>query len=153
MIIRSATLDDIDRCIELLTCLFDQEAEFSPNPERQRKGLLMIIQDPSRGTILVAEDPKKGFIAGMTVLLYTVSTALGRKVVLLEDLIIDPAYRSRGIGTNLITHAIHLAENEGFTRITLLTDKDNGAAHDFYQKQGFNRSGMVVFRRIISPLR
>ena len=153
MVIRSATLDDIDRCIELLTCLFGQEAEFSPDPVRQRKGLLMIIQDPSRGNVFVVEDQKRKVITGMAVLLYTVSTALGSKVALLEDLVIDPGYRSQGIGTQLINYAIRFAENEGFARITLLTDEDNGTAHHFYQKQGFSRSDMIVFRRINSLVR
>lgn len=150
MAIRSATPEDINRCCELLTLLFEQEAEFTPDPENQKKGLLLILENPSSGTVLVYEDNEKGCIAGMVVMLYTISTALGKKVVLLEDMIVDPVYRSQGIGSQLLHHAVNLAKNIGFGRITLLTDENNENAFDFYNKNGFRRSDMVVFRKIIS---
>ena len=151
MIIRSATLHDTGRCSELLELLFDKESEFNPDPVRQEKGLSMIIENPSSGTVLVCEESENGCIAGMVILMYTISTALGRKVALLEDLIVDPAYQSRGVGTMLLGHAFELAAEKSLGRITLLTDLDNTAAHRLYEKSGFSRSGMVVFRKIISP--
>lgn len=153
MVIRSATPEDIDRCCELLAILFEQETEFEPDPELQKKGLQMIIENPSFGTILVCENSNDGYITGMLVLLFSVSTALGMKVALLEDMIVDPDFRSRGIGNHLIQNAVRFAETEGFGRITLLTDAGNGRAHDFYKKNGFTRSGMVMFRKNISPSR
>lgn len=153
MVIRSANLGDIDRCCELLTILFEKEAEFSPDPECQKKGLQMIIENPSYGTAFVCESRNDGYITGMIVLLFSISTALGMKVALLEDMIVDPDFRSRGIGNHLIQHAVRFAEDKGFGRITLLTDADNGNAHDFYKKNGFTRSGMVAFRKNISPSR
>ena len=150
MVIRSATTDDIDRCSELLAALFEQEAEFTPDSQCQKKGLQMIIENPSHGAVLVCEDKNNGFIVGMAILLYTVSTALGKKVALLEDMIVDPAYRSQGIGSLLLQHAVGLAEDMEFGRITLLTDEENKTAHAFYRNNGFVQSGMVVFRKIIS---
>ena len=150
MVIRSATPGDIDRCSELLACLFEQETEFSPDPECQKKGLQTIIENPSQGTVFVSENKKSGLIAGMVVLLYTISTALGKRVALLEDMIVDPAYQSQGIGSSLLQHAVRFAREKGFGRITLLTDEGNIAAHNFYKKNGFVRSGMVVFKKIIS---
>lgn len=150
MAIRSAIPEDINRCSELLAHLFEQEVEFFPNPESQKKGLRLILENPSSGTVLVYEDLDKGFLAGMVVLLYTISTALGRKVVLLEDMIVDPAYRSQGIGSQLLQHAVSFVRDMGFGRITLLADKNNTNAVGFYKKNGFKRSDMVVFRKIIS---
>ncbi len=150
MVIRSANPEDIDRCCELLAHLFEQETEFLPDQELQQNGLRMIIEHPSKGTVLVCTDGQKGVITGMVVLLYTISTALGKKVALLEDMIVDPAYRSQGIGTQLLQNAIHHARNMGLARITLLADHTNATAFEFYGKNGFTRSGMVVFRKIIS---
>jgi hypothetical protein len=79
-------LQYIPELIELLGTLFDQEAEFESNTEAQRKSLTKIILDPIIGTILIARDSEK--ILGMVNLLFTQSTALGSKVVILEDMVV-----------------------------------------------------------------
>ncbi len=149
MTIREAQPPDTDRCIELLHSLFSQEEEFTPDPALQQKGLDMIINNPQAGRVLVAEEDGCGRIAGMLVLLFTVSTALGCRVILLEDMVVDPAMRSVGIGSLLLHEADAFASRNGFGRITLLTDHDNKAAHEFYIRNGYERSDMVVFRKRI----
>jgi len=81
--------------------------------------------------------------------LFTVSTALGSKVAILEDMIVAPEFRGKGVGTRLLERAVKLATDKGCARITLLTDRDNVAAHGFYRKGGFSRSDMIVFRRVL----
>jgi rubredoxin/ribosomal protein S18 acetylase RimI-like enzyme len=145
--IRTATESDVARCAELLEILFSQEHEFTANAEAQSRALSMIIRNPELGRIFVADID--GMIEGMVMLLFTVSTFLGRKAALLEDMVVMPAWRSKGVGTRLIDHAVDFANREGFGRITLLTDQDNDAAQRFYREHGFARSEMVVFRKIL----
>ena len=83
----------------------------------------------------------------MVNLLYTVSTALGDRVAILEDMIVDRDARGRGLGSRLMTEAISTCETDGCLRITLLTDGDNTAAQQFYRRFGFERSPMVPLRR------
>jgi GNAT superfamily N-acetyltransferase len=144
-ITRTATENDIARCAGLLEILFSQELEFTANAEAQSRALSMIIGNPELGRIFVCE--MDGEIQGMVMLLFTVSTFLGQKVALLEDMVVAPACRGKGVGTRLIDHAVDFACREGFGRITLLTDKDNDAAQQFYRSKGFLRSEMVVFRK------
>jgi ribosomal protein S18 acetylase RimI-like enzyme len=51
------------------------------------------------------------------------------------------------VGSKLIEFALSYAEQQGCTRVTLLTDHDNQAVHRFYQQHHFSRSSMVVFRQ------
>lgn len=81
-----------------------------------------------------------GKIIGMVSLLYTVSTALGSRVAILEDMVVSAEHRGAGIGSTLLTHAIELAREKGCKRISLMTDQDNETAQHFYQKQGFAKS-------------
>ena len=90
---------------------------------------------------------RSGEIIGMVNLLYTVSTALGGRVALLEDMVVSPKARGLGVGSKLINQSIEFAKENGCKRITLLTDHDNEGSHRFYQRHGFSRSSMVVFRR------
>jgi len=143
--VRIAESEDIGACVRLLGILFSQEHEFTPDQRKQETGLGMIIGNPSVGTVFVCES-EEGII-GMAVLLNMVSTALGKKVVMLEDMIVEPAWRSKGIGALLLEHASRWARNEGYGRITLLTDGDNVPAHHFYEDHGFVRSSMVAYRK------
>lgn len=142
--VEKASEADIPALSELLSVLFTQEVEFAPNTEAQRKGLSTIINNPELGAILVKREGSE--ILGMVNLLFTVSTALGERVALLEDMVVSPRARSSGIGSELLSHAILFARTQGCKRITLLTDSDNQAAQQFYTKHGFTASSMVPMR-------
>jgi GNAT superfamily N-acetyltransferase len=107
----------------------------------------MIVKNPETGSVFVCES--NGVILGMVVILFTISTALGKKVALLEDMVVSPDSRGKGMGASLIKHAVEFAINNGCGRITLLTDNDNEQAHEFYRRHGFTKSDMVVFRKLL----
>ena len=146
MKIEPATLADIPQLCILLDELFGQETEFTPDRELQEMGLSKILNGVSVGAILVAREESNKVI-GMVNILYTISTALGGRVGILEDFVVLPEYRNRGIGSKLIIAAMSFAKFMGCERITLLTDDDNQDAHRFYIKNGFSRSSMVPFRQ------
>ena len=144
MQIEKATPADIPALSELLSALFSQEAEFTPNSEAQAKGLNQIIRNPEVGAVLVAREG--GQVVGMVNLLFTVSTALGGQVALLEDMVVSSQARGAGVGSELLDQAISFARAQGCKRITLLTDRENESAQRFYGKKGFVVSGMVPMR-------
>ncbi len=145
MQISQATPADITELCALLSSLFAQELEFLPDAALQAQGLAEIILHPEVGVILVARAPD-GHVSGMVNLLFTVSTALGARVALLEDLVVAPKARGAGIGSQLLSRAIALAKDKGCKRITLLTDADNDGAQRLYARLGFAMSGMVPMR-------
>ena len=145
MKITKATFTDIPQLCVLLDSLFDQEVEFKANCETG--GFASIISGSGVGDIIVARE--SGEIIGMVNLLYTISTALGGRVALLEDMVVSPKCRGAGVGSELMNYAVELAKEKGCKRITLLTDHDNEGAHRFYQRHGFNCSSMVAFRMLL----
>ncbi len=148
-LIRLAEKKDIPALISLLNYLFEQEADFTPQEDKQEKGLELILSNPAIGHILIIEV--QGEIRGMLSILYAVSTALGGKVGTLEDFVIDPDYRNKGLGSLLFESMLHFAKEEGCLRTTLLTDAHNVAAQKFYKNFGFNQSAMIPFRKVIHP--
>ncbi|MFV0415332.1 MAG: GNAT family N-acetyltransferase [Chthoniobacterales bacterium] len=145
--IEPATLDDLPELVELLHELFSNERDFTPNRERQERGLQLIIEEPSRGRIFVLRNENR--IIGMINLLITISTAEGGFVLLLEDLVVAPDFRNCGLGDKLLQHAVAFAKEKNFLRITLLTDKPNEAATRFYLSRGFVESDMMPLRLYI----
>jgi ribosomal protein S18 acetylase RimI-like enzyme len=135
---------DLPRLVELLGILFESEAEFARDAEKQRAGLQAILADASKGRIFVARDGRD--VVAMASLLYTISTAEGGKAALFEDLVVAPEHRKRGIGAALLKHVVAQARAEGVLRITLLTDMQNERAQAMYRRVGFVGSPMKPMR-------
>ncbi len=146
--IAQATLEDLPHLTELLTELFTLEGDFVPDPVRQTRGLRMLLEQPSRGRIFVLKQ--NGAILGMINLLFTISTAEGGSVIILEDLIINSDYRGHGLGSRLLEYAMDYAKKKDFKRITLLTDRVNAEAQRFYKRHGFFESAMLPMRYVLS---
>lgn len=57
------------------------------------------------------------------------------------NIVIDPAYRGRGLGEELMRHLIYVAEERGCSLITLEVRGGNIAAMELYTKLGFREVG------------
>lgn len=143
-----ATIEDLPQLAELLMDLFEMEGDFEPNYEKQEKGLRMIIEHPNRGRILVLRNSNK--IIGMVNMLFTISTAEGGLVLILEDFIIHPMNRGMGYGKQLLNEVKKFAKEKDFIRITLLTDKISEESQKFFKKQDFKFSQMIPMRMYLS---
>jgi GNAT superfamily N-acetyltransferase len=148
MKIRLATKNDISRLCELLDELFSLEKEFISNKKLQEKALIKILEDETIGNIIVSINEEEKIVA-MVNLLYTISTALGERVAILEDMIVSKNFQNKNIGFKLLEFAKKFAKEKGCKRITLLTDNDNLKAHKFYEKSNFQKSNMILFRIFI----
>lgn len=145
--IEQGTLEDLPALTDLLMELFAYEGDFVPDRMKQMRGLRLILEQPSRGRIFVLRD--RGRIVGMINLLFTISTAEGGFVVLLEDVIVHHDFRKRGYGDRLLRHAVEYSRKKDFLRITLLTDRVNEDAHRFFRGHGFHDSKMMPLRLVL----
>jgi GNAT superfamily N-acetyltransferase len=147
-IVEQATILDLPQLTDLLHDLFTMEADFQPDRAKQMRGLQLILEQPNRGRIFVLRH--NGMILGMINLLFTISTAEGGFVILLEDVIVHRDHRHQGIGEKLLNRAIEYAKAKNFLRITLLTDRLNDDSQRFFKRQGFFVSTMIPMRLILS---
>src|SRR5437899_1122886 len=149
VVIEPATEADLDELSEMLGGLFAQEGDFRPDKERQLRGLRLIFEQPSRGRVFVLR--RNGAIVGMINLLFTISTAEGGFVILLEDLVVHKQFQGKGYGSKLLQHAIDFAKQKNFLRVTLLTDRLENVAQEFFRHHGFVESSMIPMRLWITP--
>lgn len=140
-----ATAADLPHLADLLAELFALESDFVPEREKQLRGLQLVLDNPETGRLFVLRIG--GEVAGMANALITVSTAEGGRVLLLEDVIVRREHRGGGLGRKLVEHVLEWAKQQGMTRVTLLADRDNHAALDFYRRLGFESSHMTVLRK------
>ena len=146
--IEPAIAEDLDELSILLGELFSEESDFRPNKEKQLRGLRLIFEQPNRGRVFVLRRDRS--IVGMINLLFTISTAEGGFVILLEDLVVHKEYRSHGYGSMLLDYAIEFARQKNFKRITLLTDRPELRSQNFFKRHGFFESHMLPMRLLIS---
>src|SRR5436853_5276637 len=149
IVIEPATEADLDELSGLLGELFAQESDFRPDKDKQLRGLRLIFEQPSRGRVFVLR--RDGAIVGMINLLFTISTAEGGFVIVLEDLVVHKQYQAHGYGSKLLQHAIDFAKQKNFLRITLLTDRPENLAQEFFRRHGFHESSMIPMRLLITP--
>jgi len=139
-----ARREDLAQLVELLGILFTQEHELAPDAAKQERALRLILEDAAIGRIYVAREGE--CVLGMVNIMRTVSTAEGGPAGHLEDFVVRPELRGKGLGARLLAHAIERARADGLLRLVLLTDGDNTDAQRLYERAGFVRSGMLPMR-------
>jgi GNAT superfamily N-acetyltransferase len=143
--IRGATTADLPALVRLIGALFSIEADFAPDPDRQRAGLRLLLTDPLRCAVIVAE--RAGEVVGMVTGQLVASTAEGALSALVEDMIVDAPARGAGIGAALLRAIEAWARERGATRLQLLADRENAPALGFYARMGWRTTRLVALRR------
>lgn len=146
--IRHARPGDIPRMCELLAELFTIESDFVPDKEKQAHGLRALIAQPP-GNVLALVAAFDGLVVGMATVQTLISTAEGGRVGLIEDVIVDRAFRNRGIGTRLLEEIMAWSRSAGLKRLQLLADQDNQPALDFYSRRGLDLTRLICLRKMV----
>jgi len=149
VVIEPATFEDLDELSGLLGELFTQESDFRPDKKKQLHGLRLIFEEPNRGRVFVLRRDRT--IVGMINLLFTISTAEGGFVVVLEDLVVHDTFQGKGYGSMLLEYAINFAKQKNFLRITLLTDRPELRSQSLFKRYGFYESSMMPMRLLLQP--
>ncbi|MBA2622481.1 MAG: GNAT family N-acetyltransferase [Chthoniobacterales bacterium] len=147
VVIEPATFEDLDELSVLLGELFSVESDFCPDKDKQLRGLRLIFEQPNRGRVFVLRCDRA--IVGMINLLFTISTAEGGFVMVLEDLVIHKNFQGKGYGSKLLQYAVDFAKQKNFLRITLLTDRPELRSQNFFKRHGFFESSMMPMRILL----
>lgn len=143
-LIRPAHPADLDRLTELLGELFAIEADFAIDAERQRRGLLLLLE-AQQACVLVAEANE--MVIGLATGQLTISTAEGGLALLVEDVMVAADWRGQGIGRRLIAELGRWAVDRDAHRLQLLADRNNAGGLNFYRKIGWQATELICLRR------
>ena len=140
--IRPARHTDMDALVSLLQALFAIEEDFSPDPDRQRKGLARFLDGCGKHrAVKLAFDKDK--MIGMCTAQTRISTAQGKVSAVVEDLVVTPDYQSRGVGSRLLDSISEWAQQRGITRLSLLADKNNANGLRFYSTRNWDTTDLI----------
>ena len=145
--VRRATLADLN----LIAPLFDAYRQFyqqAPDLALAREFLRERLER-DESVIFLAVRPD-GSAAGFTQLFPSFSSAKAARILILNDLFVDPSARRSGVGQLLLGAAAAFGRSEGAARLTLSTAHTNTNAQSLYEAQGWRRD--EVFRSYHLPL-
>lgn len=143
--LREAREEDLDGMVALLGQLFQLERDFEVHPMKQRSGLHMLLEDKRRAHVLVAEKAEQ--IVGMCTVQLLISSAEGGYSAMLEDVVVDEAYRGKQVGSRLLREAERWALRMGAKRLEMRVDMDNTAAQGFYEKRQWEKTNLQLWRQ------
>jgi ribosomal protein S18 acetylase RimI-like enzyme len=151
MVVRPAKHEDRPRLIELMKGYFAFYR--TPFPARNKVEALLDVleQDPERGVQLVADV--EGRLQGFATLYASLDTLIADRILVMNDLFVDPALRNRGVGEALFDASLAYATEHGYTRLDWVTAADNYGAQRFYERHGGQRGPWVSYSVSPSPAR
>jgi GNAT superfamily N-acetyltransferase len=140
LVVRAAAEADLPRVLELLDQIDDRM--YSQREDAGQAARLSafhrIAADP-RQHLLVAEAD--GRIVGTVHLVVTPHLSRTCKPSgLLESMVVDEAYRRKGVGAALLREVQHLALEAGCYKLALSSNLARRGAHRFYSRLGWKRT-------------
>lgn len=137
LVIEKATEADFDGVVSLLHQLW-------PGKDLESKVLFPIYAsgvNDSRRAFLVARAAGK--VVGFGCMTIKNDLWVAGNLAYVDELVVDEAFRGRGIGTRLMEEMVLIADEHGCKKIELDSAFHRVRAHEFYRNLGFEKRSFV----------
>ncbi|MGN0608873.1 MAG: GNAT family N-acetyltransferase [Oscillospiraceae bacterium] len=139
--IREIELSDLDGLLKLYTQLHGNEI-----PDKTDDVLMLwnrIISDKDHHIIVAEEDGK--IVSSCVCVIVPNLTHNQRPYALVENVVTDENYRSRGLATACLDYAKSIAQKENCYKIMLMTGSKKESTLNFYRRAGYNSGDKTAF--------
>ncbi len=142
MKVRNATVEDFGRICELLQQLWPDKTL----DKRALKTVMNRALESSQDIYLCAEVD--GAVTGFCSLAIRNSLWQEARIGTIAEMVVDEAYRKRGVGTALLGTIVDKARQKGCRRVELDSAFHREAAHRFYEKAGFEKRAYLFSKEL-----
>jgi len=143
VVVRPAEAEDRPQLLQLIKGYFAFYRTPFPANSKMEAMLDLLDQDPTRGVQLVAEAD--GRLDGFASLYACFDTLVADRILVMNDLYVDPSFRNRGIGEALFNASLAYATAYGYARLDWVTAEDNHDARRFYDRHGGHRGPWISY--------
>jgi para-aminobenzoate synthetase len=141
--IRTATKDDAAAVAAAVEALLIELGGERPSVAALQEGARTLAADPAAGALLVAES--EGSIVGILAASWQYAIHVPGHYGTIQDLWVDPEWRSRALGRELILALVRQATEKGVPRLEVGLPQESfaqlAATERFYRENGFTPLG------------
>ncbi len=148
MVVRPAEPEDRPQLLELIKGYFAFYRTPVPTDSKIEALLDLLEQDPGRGVQLVADAD--GRLQGFASLYACLDTLLADRILVMNDLFVDPSSRNHGTGAALFDASLAYASAHGYARLDWVTAADNHDAQRFYDRHGGRRGPWISYSATVT---
>jgi GNAT superfamily N-acetyltransferase len=131
--VRAAVGEDFGELERLLGFLVLGQA----NPTvADRDAFVRTLGDPQRMVLVAARDDR--LVGTLDLIVVDNVTHAGAPWAAIENVVVDPGERRKGIARAMLDAAVVLARGAGCYKIQLLSDSQRSDAHAMYERVGFD---------------
>ncbi len=141
--IRPTKQEDFDDILPLLKQLWPADPL---DPKAARDIFTKGLASDRRAYLCACHD---GRIIGTCTLIVRDCLWLQGDVAYICDLVVDQEHRGAGVGTALVEKAVAIARERGCRRVELDSGFHRTAAHQFYERRGFEKRAFL-FSKVLS---
>jgi GNAT superfamily N-acetyltransferase len=148
--VRAATREDLPAIVAAVGDLLTELGSKPPSTSAMLETARALLEDPRLGALLVAEAGGDNGIVGVLTASYQLALHVPGGYVLIQDLWVDPAWRGRSVGRELLATLFELARRQGMARAEVGLPRESfegiRATEGFYARNGFEHLGARMRR-------
>lgn len=141
--VRAASTKDAEGVATAVEALLVELGGRMPTPAEMQQEVQALLDDPQGGSVLIAEAD--GRIVGVLTASWQRAIHVPGVYATVQDLWVDEAWRSRGVGAELVEAIASQARSRGVSRLEVGLPRETFAAiastESFYRRNGFEHLG------------
>jgi GNAT superfamily N-acetyltransferase len=149
-LVRMARLEDVEAVAGAVRALLVELDGDPPAVQAMQDAARALIEGPAAGAVLVAEDDEA--LVGVLAASWQSAIHVPGGYALIQDLWVDPDWRSRAVGRELLQALCDLARGRGMPRIEVGLPRESfarfAATEAFYLANGFTPNGPRMRRAL-----
>jgi len=149
--VREADAGDVEGVAAAVGSLLGELGGRSPSSDELQTEVRALLEDPAGGSVLIAEAD--GGIVGVLSASWQRAIHVPGVYATIQDLWVDEAWRSRGVGAELVEAIASQARTRGVSRLEVGLPRETFAAiastESFYRRNGFEHLGPRM-RRLLA---
>jgi len=149
--VREANVEDVEEVAAAVESLLAELGGRMPSRTQMEAEVQALLDDPKGGSVLIAEAD--GEIVGVLTASWQRAIHVPGVYATVQDLWVDEAWRSRGVGAELVEAIASQARTRGVSRLEVGLPRETFAAiastESFYRRNGFEPLGPRL-RRLLA---
>jgi ribosomal protein S18 acetylase RimI-like enzyme len=145
--LRRASRADMDRLLGMIRAFYVEDGTIRHVPDRLRRAVEELMDDRSLGRLWLIDAERSG--VGYLVAVWGYSLEWHGRDAFVDELYVEPPFRSQGIGSRALTLAEEECRSAGIRALHLEVERTNTRAQELYRRLGYRDHDRYLMTKIL----